>query len=167
MVGYSQSADYLVTYANTFHANAVLPDGSSVYDGYFISAGSDKAKHVSGPTEKTPEDHVSGDPRNLLQVRAPVIRFQTQTEVITFDAYRVRQNEADYPMLRFFEMAGGSHVDAHLNVMGGQAQTRDLGLPPSFCPVLPVAQGRITGQFLAAPQRCLYGQIQTPWGERN
>ena len=31
-------------------------------------------------------------------------------------------------------MAGGSHVDAQINEVGGQALVRDLGLPPSFCP---------------------------------
>ena len=62
------------------------------------------------------------------------MRFQTQTEVVNFPSYTVRQSEADNPWLRFYEMAGGSHVDARINEVGGQALVRDLGLPPSFCP---------------------------------
>jgi hypothetical protein len=49
-------------------------------------------------------------------------------------AYQVTQSESDNPALRFYEMAGGSHVDAQINMVGGQALVRDLGLQPSFCP---------------------------------
>jgi hypothetical protein len=134
MLGYSQSASYQVTYANSIHDIAQMPDGSPIYDGYYIAAGGAGAKHVTGPTSSTPENLSVGDPRTLIHVIAPVIRFQTQTEVVGFGAYLVRQSEPDFPLLRFYEMAGGSHVDAQLNAVGGQALVRDLGLPPSFCP---------------------------------
>lgn len=134
MVGYSQSADYQVTYANSFHFGAQTPSGKPVYDGYFISSGHGTAKHVSGPGNETPEYLAEDDRRNLIRVDAPVIRFQSQTEVVGFAAFRARQTEADFPKLRFYEMAGGAHVDAYLNAIGGQALVRDLGLPPSFCP---------------------------------
>ena len=134
MVGYSQSAAYQVTYANSFHDAAQMSNGSSIYDGYYISAGGASAKHVRGPTEDTPENLVRGDERNLTVVDAPVIRFQTQTEIVNFPSFPVRQSEVDFPLLRFYEMAGGSHVDAQLNAVGGQALVRDLGLEPSFCP---------------------------------
>ena len=133
MVGYSQSAAYQVTHANSFYANAVTPDGDPIIDGYFISAGGDNAKHVTGP-DSMPENLPNGDARNTLLGDAPTFRFQTQTEVIGFGAYLVRQSEWDNPMMRFYEMAGGSHVDAEINFIGGQALVRDLGLPPSFCP---------------------------------
>ena len=134
MVGYSQSAGYQATYANSFHAHARTAYGTPIYDGYYISAGGASTKHVTGPTDTTPENLPRGDDRNLTRVDAPVIRFQTQTEIVNFPSYPVRQSEADFPLLRFYEMAGGSHVDAHLNSVGGQALVRDLGLPPSFCP---------------------------------
>jgi hypothetical protein len=136
MVGYSQSAAYQVTFVNSFHAAATMPDGEPIIDGYFISAGGDNAKHVTGPTESTPESLKDGDSRNLLYPTVPTMRFQTQTEVVGFPSYTVRQNEEgeDEPLLRFYEMAGGSHVDAAINAVGGQALVRDLGLPPSFCP---------------------------------
>jgi hypothetical protein len=134
MVGYSQSAGYQVTHANSFHSMATTPWGLPIIDGYFISAGGATAKHVTGPTETTPESLPFGDARNMLLSDAPSFRFQTQTEVVGFGAFAVRQSESDNPMMRFYEMAGGSHVDADINVIGGQALVRDLGLPPSFCP---------------------------------
>ena len=133
MVGYSQSAAYQVTHANSFYADAVTPGGDPIIDGYFISAGGDNAKHVTGPASM-PESLPNGDARNMLLGDAPTFRFQTQTEVVGFSAYLVRQSESDNAMMRFYEMAGGSHVDAEINVIGGQALVRDLGLPPSFCP---------------------------------
>ncbi len=133
MVGYSQSAAYQVTHANSFYSDAMTPNGDPIIDGYFISAGGDNAKHVTGP-DTMPESLPNGDARNMLLGDAPTFRFQTQTEVVGFGAYQVRQSEQDNPALRFYEMAGGSHVDAEINVVGGQALVRDLGLPPSFCP---------------------------------
>lgn len=133
MVGYSQSAAYQVTFANSFHQAAVDHEGQPLIDGYYISAGGDNAKHVTGPNSM-PENLPDGDLRNFLDPDVPTMRFQTQTEVVGFPSYTVRQDETDNPLLRFYEMAGGSHVDAQLNVVGGQALVRDLGLPPSFCP---------------------------------
>lgn len=131
MVGYSQSVAYQVTYANSIHDRAQMSDGKPIYDGYYVAAGGG-AKHITGRTDTTPESLPPGDARNLIRVGVPVIRFQNQNEVI--GAYVVRQWEVDFPLVRFYEMAGGSHVDAHLNFVGGQALGRDLGLPPSFCP---------------------------------
>ena len=132
MVGYSQSAAYQVTFVNSFHAAANMPSGEPIIDGYFISAGGDNAKHVTGPDVQESLD--DGDSRNFLYPTAPTMRFQTQTEVVNFPSYTVRQTEADNSLLRFYEMAGGSHVDAAINAVGGQALVRDLGLPASFCP---------------------------------
>lgn len=134
MVGYSQSAAYQVTYLNSFHEAATDAQGQPLIDGYFISAGGDNGKHVTGPTDTTPENLPDGDARNKLIVPAPAFRFQTQTEVVGFPSWTVRQSEAESPWMRFYEMAGGSHVDARINEVGGQALVRDLGLPPSFCP---------------------------------
>ena len=132
MVGYSQSAAYQVTYANSIHDSARMPDGKPIYDGYYIAAGGGSSKHITGPTDTSPESLPPGDSRNLTRASVPVIRYQNQTEVIR--SYVVRQWEADFPLLRFYELVGGSHVDSHLNTVGGKALGRDLGLPPSFCP---------------------------------
>jgi len=132
MAGYSQSAAYQVTYANSFHDAARMPDGSSVYDGYYVAAGGGLAKHVTGPRGSNSESLPPGDSRNLIRVDVPVIRFQTETEVPR--AHLVRQWKADFPLVRFYEMAGGSHVDSHLDFVAGRALVRDLGIPSSFCP---------------------------------
>lgn len=132
MVGYSQSAAYQVTYANSIHEMARQQNGQPVYDGYLIEAGGASAKHVTGPPAAI-ENLPRGDLRNLVQVEAPAIKVQTQTEVVLFPSYPTRQTEADYPWVRTYEVAGGSHVDSWRDVQGGQALVRDLGLPPSFC----------------------------------
>jgi hypothetical protein len=110
-----------------------MSNGRSLYDGYYISAGGARAKDVKGASAAT-ENLPAGDLRNLIRVDAPVIRFQTQTEVVNFPSYTVRQSESLYPWLRTYETAGGSHVDVWRDVEGGKALTRDLGLPASFCP---------------------------------
>ncbi len=133
MVGYSQSAAYQVTYINSFHEHARMPDGTAVYDGYYVSGGGARAKDVRALTPQT-ENLPLGDARNLIYAAAPVVRFQTQTEVVNFPSFPARQGDANYPLVRTYEMAGGSHVDSHLGFVGGQALVRDLGLPPSFCP---------------------------------
>ena len=126
-----------------------MPNGSPIYDGYYISAGGARAKHIAGPPSAI-ENLALGDPRNLTVVDAPVIRFQTQTEVVNFPSYPVRQTEQDYGLLRYYEMAGGSHVDAQLNAVGGQALVRDLGLPPSFCPAPAVPYNPIVIGYVQA-----------------
>lgn len=165
MVGYSQSAAYQVTYANSIHKGAQMPDGTSIYDGYYIAAGGAAAKHITGPTDATPESLTSGNGRNLTRVDAPVIRFQTQTEVVR--SYVVRQSEADFPLLRFYEMAGGSHVDSHLNSLGGQALARDLGLPTGFCPTPvnpfnPIRIGFVQSALMEALDRWITSSIPPP-----
>jgi len=136
MGGYSQSAAYQVTYANSFHADATMPDGSPIYDGYYIAAGGPRAKQVNRipPAE---ESLSAGDARNLVVVDVPVIRFQTQTEIIGFapGSFTVRQTEPTYPLVRFYEMAGGSHADLGTNEVSGPALFRDLGFPDfaAFC----------------------------------
>lgn len=152
MVGYSQSAAYQVTHANSFYADAMMPNGELIIDGYYIATGGSRAKHVTGP-DTMPESLPSGDARNFLLSDAPTFRFQTQTEVVGFGAFLVRQDEHDNPAMRFYEMAGGSHVDAELDVVGGQALVRDLGLPPSFCatpevPINPIIIGFVQSALL-------------------
>jgi hypothetical protein len=151
MVGYSQSAAYQITYVNSFHDAARMPNGTSIYDGYYISAGGARAKHVTAATAAT-ENLPLGDARNkVLDAQAPIIKLQTQTEVVNFPSYPTRQSEADSPWLRTYEVAGGSHVDSYLNFYGGQALVRDLGLPPSFCPSPAVPYNPVrTGYYQAA-----------------
>lgn len=122
LVGYSQSVDFQVTYANHFHQDALV-------SGYFLAAGGEQAKRINFLDGV--EEHASYDSRNRISVDAPVIRFQTQTEVLGFGAYRVRQHEPATPGMRFYEMAGGAHVDVLTGQIGGKSMARDL-LASSF-----------------------------------
>lgn len=119
LVGYSQSVAFQVTYANYFHQDELV-------SGYFLSGGGEKAKRINRLNNL--EQLESGDVNNKITVSAPVIRFQTQTEVVGFGAYKVRQYEPDYPDVRIYEMAGGAHVDLVTAQLGAKALIRDLGL---------------------------------------
>jgi hypothetical protein len=130
LAGYSQSAGYVKTYVNSFHNDAILVDGGNAFDGYFEGAGSFASK-VPNPPDPTREFNPAGDPRNktLLPVPAPVMRFQTQTEVLTFFSSQLtRQTEDESPLVRTYEMAGGVHVDARQIQIEAQQNLDELGV---------------------------------------
>lgn len=122
LVGYSQSVDYEVTYANHFHQAAP-------FDGYFLAAGSGNVKKLNRLDGE--EEYPLGHPQNMIRVNVPVVRFQTQTEIEAdyFNALLARQTEDIYPLVRTYEMAGGAHVDVITNLNGAKALARDLGQP--------------------------------------
>jgi hypothetical protein len=130
LVGYSQSAGYVKTYVNSFHNDAILSDGRTAFDGYFEGAGSFASK-VPNPPNSNSEFNPRGDPRNktLLPAPAPVVRFQTSTEVQgVFNSKVNRQTEADSALIRTYEMAGGAHVDGRQMVFEEQQNIDELGL---------------------------------------
>ena len=162
LTGYSQSVAYQVTYANSFHARDRLPDGSPLIDGYYLSAGG-SAKNVNRPAPET-EGLPPGDPRNLVVVDVPVVRFQTETEVPR--SYRLRQHPPDYPLVRIYEMAGGAHVDQATVDEGGQALARDLALPDfaAGCDerVNPVRIGYVQSAMLEIVDQWVRGTAEPP-----
>jgi hypothetical protein len=172
MGGYSQSVAYQLTYANSFHAGATMPDGSPIYDGYYMGAGVVQAKNVNRPTLADDEVLPVGDARNLIAVDVPVVRFQTQTEVVNPAfrfTYTVRQTEDDYPLVRTYEMAGGSHADKATNDIGGVALARDLGLPSfaAFCSLElnPIRIGFVQSALLEITDRWIRGDQAPPPSE--
>jgi hypothetical protein len=141
LTGYSQSAGYVKTYVNSFHAGAILADGRSAFDGYFDAAGSFASKRPNPPNSLN-EFNPGGDPRNktLLPAPAPVVRFQTETEVTSFfNSRATRQTEDDSPLVRTYEMAGGAHVDAYQKEFEKQQDFDELGVvsPWPDCTVQP------------------------------
>jgi hypothetical protein len=136
LTGYSQSAGYVKTYVNSFHADAILADGRYAFDGYFEGAGSFAAKHPNPPTPASSDEFLPrGDPRNvtLLPVPAPAFRFQTETEVVgVFNSSFTRQTEMDDPLIRTYEMAGGAHVDARQAEFEEAQNQEELGLVSQF-----------------------------------
>jgi hypothetical protein len=154
MVGFSQSAGYQKTYVNSFHDNAHMPGGKPVYDGYYISGGTFGAKRVNPPDLKRP-NHPAGDPRTLLPVplSVPVIRFQTQSEMLPFsNADTVRQTEADDPLIRTYELAGAPHLDLDNDEFSGPFLLRDLGIPDLHGPCAsrfsPIRNGPVQSALL-------------------
>jgi len=141
LAGYSQSAGYVKTFVNSFHADAVLVNGRHVFDGYFEGGGSFASKKPD-PVAAGEEFNPAQDPRNktLLPAPAPVMRFQTQTEVNSFfDSKATRQTEVDSPLVRTYEMAGGVHVDSRQYWFEIEQNRAELGLEPAWpnCSVEP------------------------------
>jgi hypothetical protein len=95
-IGYSQSAGYLITYANEFH--------QSTNDAYFIAANFTSAHKIN-----------SGDPnytddRRLVDVDVPAIRYQSETEYDSPSWPTITQ--PDSPTFRQWEVAGAAHAPA-------------------------------------------------------
>lgn len=154
LVGYSQSVDYQITYANHFHQAAS-------FDGYYLAAGSGNVKKLNRLDGE--EEYSFGDANNLIRVDAPVVRFQTQTEIEQrrFGALLTRQTEEAYPLVRTYEMAGGAHVDVNTSISGAKALARDLNLP-SFgagcdLPVNPLPIGFVQVAALEILKRWIEG----------
>lgn len=174
LAGFSQSAAYQITFANSFHERTRLPDGRAIVDGYYVAAGRSTAKSVNlrnaVPDSFGRKDGLPpGDARNLFRVDAPVVRFQTQTEVVSSEfglTYTVRQTEDDFPLVRTYEMAGGAHVDVATGEVGGVAINRDLGFPSfgASCglPINPINIGFVQSALLEVTDQWVRGAADPP-----
>jgi len=168
LASFSRTAENVITYATSFHAQAQMPDGAPVYDGYFASGGSSAAKHVMpiADRERLPVD----DARNLFPGDAPAIRYQTQTEMLPgFAVETVRQTETSYPLVRTYEVAGAAHIDAESDALGLPFLERDLGrssyLPDGFCPPVintPLRQSGTASALLIALDHWIRDGIPPP-----
>lgn len=121
--GYSQSARYVNTYANSFYPLYSQSPGVPVVDGVIIAAGGPVASRMDGATA-----HPRGDARNFEQARAPTVRFTTESDI---DSVLVRQSMADRPLLRIYEVAGSSHVDLNGRLVGQQVANYQFGISGS------------------------------------
>ena len=157
LVGYSQSAAFQVTYANHFHKDGV-------FDGYYLAGAGEVAKRINRLENN--ERLESGHPKNEISVDAPVIRFQTQTEVIGFGSYRVRQHEPLNPQVRLYEMAGGAHVDKYTAEFGARSLARDLEISGfnSNCDleINPVKIGTVQSALLDVLNKWIEGELPPP-----
>ncbi|MEC9376215.1 MAG: alpha/beta hydrolase domain-containing protein [Pseudomonadota bacterium] len=158
--GFSQSGGFEKTYANSMHSLDVEKYGSPVFDGYFIAAHGFSAKKINPPNPEN--DFLRGtDQRTLVDVPVPVIRFQTETEMLNFfNGQTGRQLETglpNSPKIRTYEMAGGVHVDKKLETTGLAIRERDFGLgspqsTPKMCPdpVVPISTSYVQSALLRA-----------------
>jgi hypothetical protein len=111
--GESQSAAALVTYINAVDAHTQLFDGFFVHgrpgaglmiDGVFIRAArggvADTTELVAARGERIRED-----------ARAPVLVFQSETDVILLGSKKARQPDSEH--VRLWELAGAAHADTY------------------------------------------------------
>lgn len=135
--GYSQSADYLTTFSNEFHAATLTAGGEPVFDGYLLGGGTGAARRINSA-----DSEFYFDERRFNTVDAPLIRVQSESEVVVFSSVGIRQ--PDSAVFRLYEIAGGSHADGEGLARTGEVMARDTGTPPlPACgnPLSPLAIG--------------------------
>jgi len=179
VTGYSQSAAYVTTYANSFFPRYAVTDpagpcnesqsseGSGctpIVDGFLVAAGGPVARLLDGGGS-----HVLGDKRNFAQTAGKTMRFTTESDI---QSVRVRYSMAVPPApepdnLRTYEVAGSSHVDYWGSVVGKAVAEYQFGVSGSgFGCDLPLNPLR-TGIPLSAIQYRLarwikYGETPPP-----
>ena len=138
--GYSQSAAYLTTFSNELHEQALTWDGRHVFDGYLHTGGPGAARQINSA-----DPFVYIDERRYNVVDAPLIRVQSETEVVFFSPSSIEARQDDSDVFRVYEIAGGSHADRKILERTGETAARDFGFPP-----LP-ACGQLLSPLAAGP----------------
>jgi hypothetical protein len=92
----SATRTYMTSSTMRDHRTLRMPDGSPVYEGYFISA-------ILGPSQIPP------------LADAPIIQMPTQFELHSTNGFRRPDSDAPDNRFRNYEMAGMSHNDAREN----------------------------------------------------
>jgi len=115
-IGESQSAAYLVSYANAvdpiercFDAFLIhgRPGRSAEIDGSYIREARDgDLSDISDMSRVVTHGH-----RIREDVRVPVLTFQSETDVVTLGGGRARQ--LDFERFRLWELAGAAHFDTY------------------------------------------------------
>ena len=96
--GYSQSANFVKTYGSSMHSRDIAEYGFPIYDGYFLGAGGFNSKKINPPPPGEGQDYWGfDDPRRLIDVDAPAIRLQTETEMLAFFCCAYRSSGRDRP----------------------------------------------------------------------
>ncbi|HUE30807.1 MAG TPA: alpha/beta hydrolase domain-containing protein [Verrucomicrobiae bacterium] len=118
--GDSQSAFRLVTYIDAIHSLA------KVYDCFLVhSRGSGGG--IGAPLSESPQPSIPAPSPELVRtdLRAPVLTFETETDLTFLGFYSARQ--PDSRRLRVWEVAGTAHADTYGLVTG----PGDLGNSPA------------------------------------
>lgn len=111
--GESQTGFFLNTYANNFANDAVLADGSPVYEGFLSASGAGRTVPISQCVEAMPAD----DPRGQLPAEhVPFIRADAQGDIFLLGSYDWRREDSDDPKAgyRIYEIAGAPHGPAFI-----------------------------------------------------
>lgn len=135
--GYSQSGRYLVTYINEFHRAAQLAGGTPVFDGYLVSGSPGNARQINSTTPD------STDERRFINAPVPVIRIQTETDLVALASAAARK--PDSALYRSYEVAGTSHADDEiLRLTSGPGSPAGRDLPSEPLPACENAQNPIS-----------------------
>lgn len=160
--GYSQTADYLTTFGNEFHHQALGPDGGPAFDGYLNAGGNGAARAING---SDPDRYT--DERRFRSADAPLIQVQSETELAIFPIPSTATRQPDSNRFRLYEIAGGSHADAEGLERTGEVISRDVGgpvLPPCGQPLSPLAIGPVHRSSLANLVRWIDRGLPPPPG---
>lgn len=132
-LGESQSAGRLTTYINAVHPLY------NPYDGYLVHSRGD------GSSPLAQEPQVTIETPEVVRIRtdlnAPVLTFQTETDIFYLGYVDDRQPDSD--MFRLWEVAGTAHADRYTTLTGFD----DRGDDPGFALVKEersVAEGLLT-----------------------
>lgn len=131
--GYSQSADYLTTFSNEFHEQAMAWDGRHAFDGYLHAGGGGAARLINSE-----DDEFYLDERRFNRVSAPLMRVQSETELAVFTHSSAASRQPDSSVFRVYEVAGASHADEEILTLTGTVISRELGVP-----ILPGCDGML------------------------
>jgi hypothetical protein len=187
--GYSQSAGYVVTYANSFYPSyselepctdelAATGDCKPLVNGYIVAAGGPTARLLNGAgsnpvgnqrncenalNRETPciESAIEPFAADPYEYDLPkIVRFTTESDL---KSVRVRQTMLDQPNLRTYEVAGVAHVGFWLSLEGQRVAEYQFGIPATGVVdspcILPFNPLR-TGPVLSAVQYRLARWIQ-------
>lgn len=153
--GYSQSAAYVTTFANSFYpsyseVNPCTPElknaglCEAIVNGFIVAAGGPTARLLDGAgshpigdrrncenalNRESPcvENSVEPEPTDPYANELPkIMRFTTESDI---KAARVRQFMNDQPLLRTYEVAGASHVDFWGSIVGQKVAEYQFGIP--------------------------------------
>lgn len=116
--GYSQSGLYLYTYINTFHPH------HQVFDGFYLR----------GPAPMAPALDDDGDdiwaPAFRSDLDVPIMQVQTEAEaMVSWPLSRT----PDTDHVRYWEISGAAHLDAHLQAELPPITPAQEAQPPHTC----------------------------------
>jgi hypothetical protein len=161
--GYSQSGPLVVTLANSFHSMATRNE-VALFDGYYVGAGGRQGRALR-TNGTAPSTLPVGDLRNFINPGVPVIRLQTEYEV-NGTSWEVRSNMEDHPLVRFYEMAGGSHVDEELYLNGSKLEAvnfaTERGSIDCGLPLNPMRVSYVAGALFVALDEWIRAGIPPP-----
>ncbi|WP_223177885.1 alpha/beta hydrolase domain-containing protein [Pseudohalioglobus sediminis] len=132
-MGESQSASRLTTYINAVHPLY------NAFDGYLVhSRGDGSSALAQDPQTPIPTPEVVTIRTDL---NAPVLNFQTETDILFLGFVSDRQDDSD--TFRLWEVTGTAHADTYTTLIGFD----DRGDDPQFAVVVEenaVAEGLVT-----------------------